>query len=75
MLELLTPAISVAVDGLLIWSGFRARRITDRFVKWTGAGLAAVPSLAKAISVRTARSQSAGGRVEGAGPDGAKGIS
>jgi hypothetical protein len=42
MFELLAPAISVAANGLLIWSGFRAWRIENRFLKWSGAGLAAL---------------------------------
>jgi hypothetical protein len=39
MFELLAPAISVAANGQLIWSGFRAWRIKNRILKWSGAGL------------------------------------
>jgi mono/diheme cytochrome c family protein len=52
MSELLAPAISVAANGLLIWSGFRAWRSKNRFLKWSAAGLAALLStLATVISV------------------------
>jgi mono/diheme cytochrome c family protein len=44
MLELFAPTISVAVNGLLIWSGFRAWRVKNGFLKWSGAGLAALLS-------------------------------
>jgi len=42
MLELLQPSIPIATASLLIWSGFRAWRTENRFLKWGGAGLAAV---------------------------------
>jgi mono/diheme cytochrome c family protein len=52
MFELLAPAISVTVNGLLIWSGFRAWRVKNRLLKWSGAGVAALLStVATAISV------------------------
>jgi mono/diheme cytochrome c family protein len=52
MFELLAPAMSVAASGLLIWSGFRAWRIKNRFLKWSGAGLTALLStIATVISV------------------------
>lgn len=52
MFELLAPAISVTVNGLLIWSGFRAWRVKKRLLKWSGAGLATLLStVATAISV------------------------
>ena len=42
MLELLQPSIPIATASLLIWSSFRAWRTENRFLKWGGAGLAAV---------------------------------
>jgi mono/diheme cytochrome c family protein len=52
MFELLAPVISITVNGLLIWSGFRAWRVKNRLLKWSGAALAAVLSAAAtAISV------------------------
>jgi mono/diheme cytochrome c family protein len=42
MLELLQPSIPIATASLLIWSGFRAWRTENRFLKWGGSGLAAV---------------------------------
>jgi mono/diheme cytochrome c family protein len=52
MFELLAPAISLTANGLLIWSGFRAWRIKNSFLKWSGAGLAVLLStVATAISV------------------------
>jgi mono/diheme cytochrome c family protein len=52
MFELLAPAMSIATNGLLIWSGFRAWRAENRFLKWGGAILAALFStLVAAISV------------------------
>lgn len=33
MFELLAPTISITVNGLLIWSGFRAWRVKNRLVK------------------------------------------
>ena len=44
MFELLGPAISVSANVLLIWSGFRAWRIKNAFLKWSGVSLAAVLS-------------------------------
>jgi hypothetical protein len=32
---------SIAIAALLIWSGFRACRVRNRFLKWGGLGLAA----------------------------------
>jgi mono/diheme cytochrome c family protein len=52
MFELLGPAISVTANVLLIWSGFRAWRIKNAFLKWSGVSLAALFStVATAISV------------------------
>jgi hypothetical protein len=52
MFGLLAPTISIAVNGLLIWSGFRAWRVKNRLVKWSGTGLAALLSMVvTAISV------------------------
>jgi mono/diheme cytochrome c family protein len=52
MFELLGPAISISANVLLIWSGFRAWRIRNAFLKWSGVSLAAVLStVATAISV------------------------
>jgi mono/diheme cytochrome c family protein len=52
MFELLGPAISVTANVLLIWSGFRAWRIKNAFLKWSGVSLAALLStVATAISV------------------------
>jgi mono/diheme cytochrome c family protein len=52
MFELLGPAISVSANVLLIWSGFRAWRIKNAFLKWSGVSLAALLStVATAISV------------------------
>ena len=52
MFELLGPAISIATNALLIWSGFRAWRLENRLLKWSGTGLAALLStVATAISV------------------------
>ena len=41
-LELLQPSIPIATASLLIWSSFRAWRTENRFLKWGGAGLAAM---------------------------------
>lgn len=52
MFELLAPAISVAANGLLIWSGFRLWRVKNGFLRWSGAGLATLLStVVTAISV------------------------
>jgi mono/diheme cytochrome c family protein len=52
MFELLGPAISVTANVLLIWSGFRAWRIKNAFLKWSSVSLAALLStVATAISV------------------------
>jgi len=52
MFELLGPAISVSANVLLIWSGFRAWRIKNAFLKWSSVSLAALLStVATAISV------------------------
>ena len=52
MFELLAPAISIAANAAVIWSGFRAWRFENRFLKWSGAGLAALLStVATVISV------------------------
>jgi mono/diheme cytochrome c family protein len=52
MFELLTPAISVAANGLLIWTAIRTWRIKNRLLKWSGAGLTALLStIATVISV------------------------
>jgi len=52
MFELLGPAISVTANVLLIWSGFRAWRIKNAVLKWSGVSLAALLStVATAISV------------------------
>jgi mono/diheme cytochrome c family protein len=52
MFELLAPAISLAANGLLIWSGFRVWRVKNGLLKWSGAGLAALLStVVTAISV------------------------
>ena len=52
MFELLAPAISVGANALLIWSGFRAWRIKNSFLKWSGVALAALLlTVATAISV------------------------
>lgn len=52
MFELLAPAISVAANALLIWSGFCVWRVKNGFLKWSGAGLAALLStVVTAISV------------------------
>jgi mono/diheme cytochrome c family protein len=52
MFELLAPAISLTANGLLIWSGFRAWRVKNQFMKWSGTGLAVLLStLVTAISV------------------------
>jgi mono/diheme cytochrome c family protein len=45
MLELLAPTISVAANGLLIWSGFRAWRFKRGVLKWSGMGVAALLSI------------------------------
>ena len=42
MFELLAPAISLAANGLLIWSGVRAWRAESRFLKWSGTILASL---------------------------------
>jgi hypothetical protein len=55
MFEFAAVAISLGTNGLLIWSGFRAWRLKNRFLKWSGAGLAAPLSLRRA-SFRSARS-------------------
>jgi mono/diheme cytochrome c family protein len=49
MLELLDPAISIAATTLLAWSGFRAWRAENRFVRWGGAALAALLSTVVAM--------------------------
>jgi mono/diheme cytochrome c family protein len=52
MFELLGPAISISANVLLIWSGFRAWRIKNTFLKWSSVSLAALLStVATAISV------------------------
>jgi cytochrome c553 len=52
MLELIYPATSLFTAALLSWSSFRAFRAKNRFLKWSGAGLAALLStLAALISV------------------------
>ena len=52
MFELLGPAISVTANVLFIWSGFRAWRIKNAILKWSGVSLAALLStVATAISV------------------------
>src|SRR6516165_6877926 len=52
MFELLGPAISISANVLLIWSGFRAWRVKNAFLKWSGVSLAALFStVATAISV------------------------
>jgi hypothetical protein len=59
MLELLAPTISVAANGLLIWSGFRAWRFKKGILKWSGMGVAALLSI-----VVMAITQCAGGSAE-----------
>jgi mono/diheme cytochrome c family protein len=52
MFELLNPTISIATTTLLCWSGFRAWRAQNRFLKWGGAALTALLSLvAASVSV------------------------
>lgn len=52
MFELLAPAISVAANGLSIWSSVLAWRVKNRFLKWSGVSLAALLSIvATVISV------------------------
>jgi mono/diheme cytochrome c family protein len=52
MFELLGPAISLTANVLLIWSGFRAWRIKNAFLKWSGVSLTALLStVATTISV------------------------
>ena len=49
MLELLYPATSLLATSLLSWSGLRAWRAENRFVRWGGAGMAALLSTVTAI--------------------------
>jgi hypothetical protein len=48
MLNIIGLAMLIVIAALLIWSGFRAWRVRSSFLKWGGAGLAAV--LAVAVS-------------------------
>jgi mono/diheme cytochrome c family protein len=49
MFALLYPATSLLITSLLSWSGLRAWRAESRFLKWGGAGLAALSSAVAAI--------------------------
>jgi mono/diheme cytochrome c family protein len=52
MFELLYPATSLFTTALFFWSGFRAWRAQNRFLKWGGAGLSVLLStLTASISV------------------------
>jgi hypothetical protein len=42
MPEFLQPSIPIATAALLVLSGLRAWRAENRFLKWGGAGLAAL---------------------------------
>jgi hypothetical protein len=48
MLNVIDLVMLIATAALLIWSGFRAWRVRNSFLKWGGVGLAAV--LAVAVS-------------------------
>jgi hypothetical protein len=48
MLNIIGLAMLIVIAALLIWSGFRTWRVRSSFLKWGGAGLAAV--LAVAVS-------------------------
>jgi mono/diheme cytochrome c family protein len=45
MLELIEPAMSIVIAGLLVWSGIRCWRSKNPIFKWGGAGLAALASV------------------------------
>jgi mono/diheme cytochrome c family protein len=49
MLNVIALAMLIAIAALLAWSSLRAWRVKNRFLKWGGAGLAAV--LAAAVSL------------------------
>jgi len=48
MENIIILTVLIVITALLIWAAVRARRIRNRFVKWSGVGLAAV--LATAVS-------------------------
>src|ERR1700742_2725375 len=41
-MEIVVPVVLTAIAALLIWSAVRACRIQNRFLKWSGVGLAAM---------------------------------
>lgn len=49
MLDLLSLAMLIATAALLVWSGLRAWRAKNGFLKWGGAGLAALLSTAATV--------------------------
>jgi hypothetical protein len=49
MLDLLPVAMLIIIATLFAWSGIRAWRAKNRFMKWGGAGLAALLSAAAAL--------------------------
>ena len=63
----------IAIAALLIWSGFRAWRIRNRFLKWSGLGLAALLGRRGVVRQRPhdrGDSQAAYPQRSGSGPQG-----
>jgi len=73
MLNIIGLAMLIVIAALLIWSGFRAWRVRSSFLKWGGAGLAAVLAVAVLYARRAhdrGDGQAACAQSPGSGPQG-----